>query len=1429
MTGVVRCIGRLGRPFAASLVLCVALAGLAAAQTAPVRGVPHAVVTAPPLPFGNGLPAVSPSPAPAPGAARSTGHRPRGTNAALFNADPLGFRYVANAPPLPVRVPTLREAMAHMRTVSSTRRPRSGAGATIILNGTNTVPNPVNQSFMYGFDGTLAYGEVANLQCMNMPATGANTTYTYYVFPPKGGAAIALTGSGSSVTIPAAGGNCTGVGMTTTFGAALGPAVTFSTPYGVNSDAAYSGVWAVAMLNGTTNKYDAVSFVVVVGSESIVTSSDSSGSVVTNDFAPGSVVYMTASNLNTGDSYAFGIMYNGAATNVKCVYSLPAGTMPATGPCFNNGGTYTGVSGASGALTVGWNTSTGTSWSGVGGSGSLPGTYEIQLLDLTRNVVVGTTRVSINSGASTWTLTPYNGATAGAANGYNGSDVFAFDGAADQAVKQLDLKVSGGMKTGNNLTVSVTDPNGQVLIAPVTGTGAATVDFGKVTLPLKAGASTTFFGQSIGPFYPARDVFGPTALTNAGNVYTVQLYDRTSGAALDSKSFQLLGYNANMIWQGTQVLQPAGGTTVTGTVVISNSGYAQLGALNADGLVGFKISGTAGVDTVSLPGGVTSTTATDTSGKIWNVALNAAGGGTVTITPAIATYALAQPATATLSLPLVVTIAAGQCTTQTACHLDTAILPQHGVGVYSAQDVVSTPLAVAANGAGAATAGTYSVAVSTYPAFATPGIAPAPLPAPNFARALYVAGTDGTSGATTYNIALSVTASSGEEIHSMLLTLPPGMIGANATLAYVCAPPTNPLGNCNGGVGNWATFSPATAGLSNATPNQVYLWSFCMNGNQSCGVTMGTTTEFVLTVPMSNQTDTYADTALIANPDGGCPASAQAYCSNPMAPLTYNPSTGTSNSPVNASGSNLDATELGVFSLDPTQMSVLFSPSTIGAVVTTTTLNFTNAGASSSLNPDYLDTILLSIPNGAIPNSITIPASSPYFGTWTVTKMSNGPPGTWKIVDNCLPACTPGNITNAIAPGANFPLTFNYTTAPTTGNYTVTWYALGANGNVYSSAGTSALQVNSTSAAVAFVGAGGPPYAGDGVTQLSPNTVGGMQPFVGSDATQNVGSVFDYRITNNGATAITSMTISMPYQNTFSVTPNNNTWAVTGSNVFFVQPMTSPKYKPTLSGTGASTCSVGTIVQATGTTTGSIPITCTTGFTNGQYIDVRFVMEVPYDIGSNYVFPTLLNGAVTGTPTTPLATTLGIVLDAQLTMFVPVAGGTSTISRPETGSTAATSCLGCLITASTGAVPANINFGQLAGTFNGTNLVNASVTSDASGAHGWNLYVSVDNNPLNVQTSSALLLGSVNSASSSVNGAYTITPAIKDTLIALPVVNPAPSGASPNTAVLQKLATYSGGTLSRGAVDTLMNFRVNGLGDVNTARTVIVTYTLVPN
>ncbi len=70
---------------------------------------------------------------------------------------------------------------------------------------------------------------------------------------------------------------------------------------------------------------------------------------------------------------------------MKCVYSLPSGTMPATGPCFNNGGTYTGVSGASGSLTVGWNTSLGTNWSGGVGSGTLAGTYEISLYDVTKS------------------------------------------------------------------------------------------------------------------------------------------------------------------------------------------------------------------------------------------------------------------------------------------------------------------------------------------------------------------------------------------------------------------------------------------------------------------------------------------------------------------------------------------------------------------------------------------------------------------------------------------------------------------------------------------------------------------------------------------------------------------------------------------------------------------------------------------------------------------------------------------------------------------------------------------------------------------------------------------------------------------------------------------------------------------------------------
>jgi hypothetical protein len=328
--------------------------------------------------------------------------------------------------------------------------------------------------------------------------------------------------------------------------------------------------------------------------------------------------------------------------------------------------------------------------------------------------------------------------------------------------------------------------------------------------------------------------------------------------------------------------------------------------------------------------------------------------------------------------------------------------------------------------------------------------------------------------------------------------------------------------------------------------------------------------------------------------------------------------------------------------------------------------------------------------------------------------------------------------------------------------------------------------------------------------------------------------MFDYRITNNGANAITSVSIQIPYQNRFSVTPNTNVWP-NASNQWFVQ--TSAPNAPTLSGSGSTGCSVPTVTEPTGvggTPNGSIAFTCPAGsFTNGKVVDVMFVMQAPYDIGSEYVFPTTLNGTVTAAPQWSTADYLSVVLDAKLAIFVPTGPGASTILRPGVGSPAATSCVACTITqAPNGGSGSTIDFGALAGNFTGTNLINASVTSDANAGHGWTLYVSVDNNPINASTSAVLLQGQVNSASSSSSAGYTI-PGTATSFASFPlqVINPAPSSANPVTpAGSSTIATYTGPAVpSRGALDTLMDFRVNGAGDASTPRTVNVTYTLVPN
>ncbi|MDB5027454.1 MAG: hypothetical protein JWO66_1143, partial [Candidatus Eremiobacteraeota bacterium] len=1273
-------VGLRGR-FAASLgwvLAAVALAaGVASAQLSPVlrRALPPqptAAPTAMPLPY-NANPLATPAASPAPRGASDGRRRSPGMRSTSFMQ-----RFMV-PPPLPVPVPSLAEAMRHVRALDPHRRGRLNAnGGTIILNGTQVVP-VLNEPYTYGWSGTIPYGSAQQLQCLNVSAAA---TYQLVVFPPK-----RATGVNDGATFTAPGGTCPGTGMTTSFAANNARSATFQTPFqvpplGAGIDPAYPAVWPVGLLNTGTGKYEAITFVVVGGNQSLVTY-PSGGTVAnaTSDFTAGQIINLTSSGLNTTDSYAYGIVYSASPTQQRCVALLPAGTLPANGPCFNNGGTINTISQPTGTFTAGWDTT-------FNAAGMTAGTYTIELYDSTTQSVAGVTQISIESSAHTWTLTPYAGATAGAANGFNGSDIFAFDGSIDQSTTGIDFKVTG-MPT-DSLALTISDPTGAVTTNPVVKAGTATTDFGTVTWPLKVAINDPF---GYGPFAPFVDVFGPTALPNASNVYTAQVYDRTTNATLSSKSFVLLGYFADMKWTtpNTSALQPAAGNTVTGTITISNSGYAQLGAKNADSIVGIIVSGGAN-QAVSLVGAVASQTITDSAGNAWTAAYTAGGGGKVTVTPQAGTTVLGNGVT--LPLTVVVTITAGQCTgSATQCYLSTQIIPQHGIR-YSAVNTASPQLYVVAAGA-TSVGGKFRVDVSAVPA----GIG-----GPRFNQLMYI---NGTSGATAnYQLHLTVAnPANGVSVHTGVLSLPPGI---NASSVSLVGTPTI----CNYGLAvqctganqtgtdnQWILAAASSAGVPGAQSNDLYFWdgTGCTNAGSACGIAPNTNEGFTLSIPMYATGASYQGTQFVSNPDGGCPIAAGGLCGAGLQSLNFGPTGTLTNSPVNASGSNLDSTELAIFSLDPTGMNAPFSPAAIGTGVTTSTIfQFQNAQSTANPNPDYVDKIFMSFPAGATPATVTVADPN-----WTVTRTAVGPPETFTIALNCVTAGTClTNILNAVAPGATFPVTVNYTGSQTTGNYNVTWSVEGANGGTTSKTTTSPLSINSVSATLEFYAAGGLPNP----------TVwnNGLEPLVGSDSSSTIGNGYTYRILNNGSTAITSVAITIPNANRALTVPAASTWP-NGTNPWLVT--NTPTYAGSSTATVGS-CSAVTVVQPTSGAVGSISFTCPAGaFPAGKAIDLSFTMSAPYDIGADYVFPTLLNGTVQGISAYTASNWIQIVADARLTMYIPNAA--LQIARPGNagGAATATCPAACVFTPAVGATPAQIDLGSFTGTFTGTNLMNASVIS----------------------------------------------------------------------------------------------------------------------
>ncbi|HEY4441283.1 MAG TPA: hypothetical protein VGN14_12565, partial [Candidatus Elarobacter sp.] len=1163
---------------------------------------------------------------------------------------------------------SLHDALAR---VKRGRRPMSATGATVTLIGDHSAYAVANQPQIADF--TLGWGEQVGFDCSNL--TPNETNLNWIIFPPDGTALqnVATVSTDAS-------GNCQNPIKD----------ITLSTPYGSGTDAPYSGVWTVALRQSNGN-YEAVTYFVVTGEAQMQTYSDGALTTSTRDFTTGQTVYVVANGLNPSDAYAIGFV-QASVPPIKCVYAVP-NTFSALPNCFSQS-VGTGVTASSGTFEASWSTGAAT-----------PGNYTIQLYDVTAHHLIATQQIALQSSAVSWTLTPYQGAT----NGTTGlADwTYAFDGFLDQAVTGLTYSVSGA--TNGTYTLTVSDPKGAVLSSTVAADGKHVAGPASVTVSGGTGTSTKV------PFAlnaAKNTALGPTQLFNAATTLLAQLYDPVNKVVVAAKAFTLVAYSASFSWNGATSASAPGNSCQAGnqyalTVTNTSGNY---GSASGDGIVGIQINPDA-TNTVSVCSTNGSTSATDTGGNTWTMTYS---GTSVTATINGAKPAALQPGQS-VSFSITLKAPSSSCGGP-LCALQTQILPLHGLA-YSAVDTVTNGLLVGGKN-NTSVPSTYAWGV-TGP---TPGgsiVAP-----PSFTQMMYVSGTNGVTTASGY---YTVTATiqnnnpggNSYTMNDVLFTFPSSYNFTNSLAA-----PTLLSLKTSGGttINGWSVYTQNGTSNNVPNPNSFAIANGTSNSTSASNpIQPGTTVIATLKFPMPSNSFPLQQIAADANFDGGC-IQQTTHCTYAGTILN---SASTQNTV--AGPTNVDSTEFGVYSLDTSKMSGVFTPQTIGAgVATSSTWTFTNTPTSADPNPDYVDQVTLTFPTGAYPSSITAPVG------WTVT----GSAPTFTVTLNaCTP--TPCQETGAIAPGATLALTVNFPTTTTVGTYdgvgsdppAVTWYVRGANGgtttlNNSTYLGKSKLVISPVSASVKFAGAGGYPTA----TTVST----GAEPTVGSDTSITLGNAYDYKITNNGSQTITDATLTIPVNNragSVGTDTGGQNWQVTGT--------------PT-----AGSCSSVVVTQVnSGTQTNGSIVLSGCSVAPGSSVDVLFTAKAPYQIGMEFDWPATVCAvhascstlSVNATPQWSTAEYVKIVVDSRLSIIfsngTPIVGNAPSLPNPGPGgngpggSTPTTVCPSCAIS-SLGATPV-IDLAAFNGTATFSDLIDAAVTSDVVGPDAWSLYVSIDANPLN--------------------------------------------------------------------------------------------------
>lgn len=1374
--------------FAAGAVAILRCNALAQTQTQTVRrlpSLPRSAATAPPLPLT----------APAVGSPSASLELP--DLARLYaSARPSGMTRW-NAPPLPGRMPKLSAAL---KKLAGKRHASSATGASVVLTG--------GLGQVYLNDQTEPYGEYIGWLCQNM---APNAYYKYVLFAPDGttySPAISFSPqfSDNQVLLTTATGQCNhGIGNWSY------AAVNLWTPPATGTDPAYSGVWAVGMLRGTWGggvftpiAYDSVVYTVVIATLNFATYSDAAYSVPQVQFQPTQTMYFSANGLTPSHQYAFGVVFTGGS-GLPCEFTFPAAAQnwAAGASCFT-GGVPTGITPFGGVVQGSWNIP----------AVAPTGTYSVELYDVTTSDLVSEQQISVSPATSTITLTPINGVTPGT----NINNTFATDGylmvngvqTAEQSVSGVNLSINPTI-AGHTYSLVQSTPNGVVL----TQTVANSQSFGPAQTFTAVGATSTptFNWPLIAA--PYSTAIGPVLTSFAPNVNTLQVYDNTAGTILGSQSFKILAYNAAMQWTAPA----ATSETVTvspvftpETVAVSNTAGALYGTWNGDGISKIVLAPDAANNIVLALNGAS---AIDSSSQTWNFALV---GGTLVATPAIVGQYL--PVGGTLNIPVKVAVAVlGQCKT-TYCTLRTAITPYHGIA-QSAYDIATNGLIVFGPG------GSPSTGSATFAWQAWAGAAPGTLPAnPRFTQMLYQQGTENVTTGNYTVVMNAVNCGTTENIQELEFTLP-----AQINVNEASATPVLTSVKVNGVAQNWTlyvTTSGAGHGSGNLSQNQFAI-GYTGPGNNAvngggipfgtsvqCGVSKAPYTAVItLNWPMPALSFQPQDIPVTADYQGGCLSNACGMAAFNLVPLSQ-----LTNSV--AGYTNVDSTELGFFSLNPTLMTGVYNPGTVSqGVPTSSVFQFTNTPVASDPSPDYVDELVLDVPAALLPNSITPPAN--WFLNSTGPDGSGGTNYFFSVCNAGLPPCgvagplyPGGNEPNALAPGNQIGFTFNWTVAhlPAVGTYNMIWKAYGANGGAFTKPAsvatvTAPIVFANTTAQVSFLDAGD----GDGTPAgaMTP-VIGGSQATIGSDYDPIFGNGFVLQLFNNGSQTIISANITVPATDVLSAKPVDAThdWQV--ANVY-VYP-----------GSGGAGCNgvvplanITQPIDASGTA-GSIKLTgCT--LAPGATLKLFFTSQAPYDQPNHYY---RFNGTVSSaiTPNAPTQTayvnsdTILVISDAQLHIYIPT--GATISNGLGLGGTDAVTCAGCTYVPS----PQTINFGTIAGTFTTTDVINAAVASDTQAAHGWKLYVDVNALP----TGGTLVTEVDNTA-----GIRSASPYYTNNLPAYTAL----TTASPGTLLSSFTGQTAVASYSHTPVQNLMNFQVQlpafPVPLTPGANSVTLTYTLIPN